>query len=576
MKAWLKLFLSAMILSGLIHSADDELAGDKEVIQRPEAKPTAIEPDAGGPVTLSRSAASGQQPSFELPEFVIMGGGERKAVSQRPELSTWMDTSGGIKASPSEAEASKSQVAAQAQRQTLDATTETARPAYGQAQLLYGLANTLETDAFFGQELGQFYYLVQGNYDFSNGGPADIPVHNINQSSQDGLMAHGGWRDEDGSQLSMELDGHWRDRLLTLSALPAPNMSRSLYQANLNWDGSPNAAFREHFQIDGDQAQVILPGLGSAYEEGFINVQADLEKELLTNESRTLLIGHFYAGQLDQDQGDRSSILAGGWFMARIDVWSGAKLSLGISLDSISGGVQGFLVAPRAEFEQRLGCGLGVWVRFAPKLELPTLEGGLFDMDPALPGTRTLPSEDSVNLEAGLSAALPQQVELELKALIRQDDNASFLDDAAGQGLWTETNVRGEQRVGAELGERAPLGGDFSERLSVKWLTVSLSDSPGLVATFAPALEGEAWLDWHHDVWTASLGAVSSAARQGRLEGGDTLPAYTDLRLKGSYAVTDWLNLIAEARNLLSQEVEEFSGYADPAPFVGAGLQAKF
>src|SRR5688572_16543684 len=115
MKPWLKiLMLAALALRaegapGADAASADELAGEQESIQRPLARPTLSEPDAGGTVTLSRSAQGAASPSFELPEFVITGGGERKASSRRPDLSTWMDTSGGIKASPSEDEASKGQ-----------------------------------------------------------------------------------------------------------------------------------------------------------------------------------------------------------------------------------------------------------------------------------------------------------------------------------------------------------------------------------------------------------------------------------------------------------------------------------
>jgi hypothetical protein len=583
MKFWLRPLAALLLLAHPALSAEDELAGEKETISRPLSKPASVELDQGGPVTLSRSAMGASQPSFELPEFVITGGGERKAVSSRPELSTWMDTSGGIKASPSEADASKGQVGAQAGRQTLAAATETARPAYGEAQLLYGLANTLEAGAFYGQEWGPFFYLLQGEHDSSDGGPASvgpvgIPVATENQFIHDMLQAHGGWRLDGGSQLGLELGSRWRERLLTQDPLPDPWTRRSLYQGGLSWEGAPSSAFRQRYHLDADQAQVLLPGLGRAYEEGLVELQADLEKELLSRQSRTVLVSHLYAGRLDQNDADRSSWLLGGWLMARIEAWQGGRLSLGISLDSVSGGVSDMLVAPRAEFEQRLGGGLGLWARFNPGLELPTLTGldGLFDKDQALPGTRTQPSKDSSNLEAGISAALPAQVELEIKGLLRQNENSVFLDDPRGQGLWMAGNVNGASRVGVEVDERAPLGGGFSERLSLKWQSVSLTDSPGLEATFAPALEGEGWLQWRQGPWSAGLGAVASASREGRLAGGDTLPAYTDLRITGGYDFNAWLSLMAQARNLLGEEVEEFSGYADPAPFVGAGLKVKF
>ena len=576
MKPWLKLSLAALLLGSSLAAAEDELAGEKESVSRPVAKPTMAEPEQGGPITLSRSAKGAQAPSFELPEFVITGGGERKAVSRRPDLSVWMDTSGGIKASPSENEASKSQVGSQAGRQTLGNVTESARPAYGQARVLYGLANTLEADAFYGQEYQQLYYLLQASHGSSDGGPAGIPTIAINQGREDLLGAHGGWRASDGSQLGVEVGGHWRDRLLTRSPLPAPRMERSLYQGALTWEGPPSASIRHSLRFSADKAQALLPGLGDVYDEGLLKLEADLEKELLTRSSRTVLQAHLYLGQLDQQQGSRVSLLSGGWLMARMDAWAGGRLSLGISLDSVSGGADGLLVAPRVEFEQRLGQGLGAWVRFAPGMGLSTLSEGLFDKDPALPGINAKPEKDSVNLEAGLSAALPGQVALELKGSLKQNEDALFLADPRSQGLWRSVNVRGSQRNALELSEKAPLGEEFSEEIKLGWQSVQLLDSLGLAATFSPALQAEAWLRWKREPWTAALGGAYVSDREGRLAGGDTLPAYIDLRLSGGYAVNDSFSLIAEARNLLSQRVQEFSGYASPAPFAGAGAEFKF
>lgn len=582
MNPWLKL-LVLLLLPWACHAeaaeggqVRDELAGEQEAIQRPKARPTLSEPDAGGTVTLSRSSAGSGQPTFELPEFVITGGGERKAASRRPDLSTWMDTSGGLKASPSEDEASKSQVGSQAGRLSLGAVSETSRPAYGQARLLYGLANTLDADVFYGAERGPLYYFMRAGHSSTDGGPAAIPVKSINQSRQDLASLRGGWRFDDGATLGLELDGRWRDRLMTRNPSPAPRMERSQLAATLNWEGGPASALNQRARLYLDKAQVILPGRGTAYVEENVALTLDAEKDLMTRQSRTLVMGHAYVHDLCQLAGDRVVIFAGGWLTARFDTWSGARLSLGLGLDTASGGIDAFLLAPRVEFEQRLGLGLGVWARFAPRLSLPRLENGLFEKDPALPGTRNRPSRESINLEAGLSAALPRQLSLEIKGLLTQNEDGNFLDDPAGIGLWTATHVRGSRRSGAELALRAPLSEMLAARISMRWQQVELIDSPGLVATFAPSLEAEAWLEWKNGPVSAAVGAIFIEQRQGRLAGGDLMPATTDLRARAAYELNQWLSLVAEGRNLLSQQVQEFSGYADPSPYVGAGAELRF
>lgn len=369
-RTWGILILASLLLMSLRAATDEELAGENDLTPTPAVKPTSEAPDENAPISLSPSTSGAQKPSFELPTFVITGGGEHKAVAARQSLSPWMDTSGGIKTSPSDRGASKSQVGAQAQRQTFEDLTETSIPSYGQLHLLYGLQNTLEAGAFYGQEIGPFYYLLQGEHDSSDGGPSGVPVHTLDQNDQTELEGRGGWREGDGSQWGVDLDAHQRDRLFTFSDLPNPLISRSLDRESMNWDSPNNAGTRLDLRLDADQGTVLLPGQGTVYEEDALKLEGNLESEVLTRESRTLLELNFYAGQLDQDRGAQASYPAGARFMARFDMWSGAKLGLGLSFDSYSGGLSAYSLAPQAEFEQRLGGGWGIWLRFDPGLDL--------------------------------------------------------------------------------------------------------------------------------------------------------------------------------------------------------------
>ena len=294
-------------------------------------------------MSLTRSGGADLAPSFVLPG----GRGHRQRRAQgspraAPELSVMLDTSGGIKANPSEQDASKNQLGAVGLRQSFENVTQTSLPAYGEVRALYGWDNTFEGDAFWGQELKNSYYLLEGNHDFSDGGSSPIPVKAINQGSDSGLFARGGYRQDAGQQWSGELSGRWRDRLWTLSSLPEPRLSRSIYDASLAYQSAPQDPIKQTYKLAASDAEAILPGLGTAYSEGIFGLSADLEKEFLTRQSRTVLLGSLYARNLDQDHGARSAWLAGGWLMARLEPWSGASLGLGLSMDSISDEADGF------------------------------------------------------------------------------------------------------------------------------------------------------------------------------------------------------------------------------------------
>ncbi len=570
--------IAALALPGILFPAaePEQLAGEKEEAKQPQSRPTAVEPEQGGAVSLTRSTKAA--PSFELPEFVITGSGARKAVGTRPDLNVWMDTSGGIKASPGEEDASKNQLGAQGARQAMEALSETARPSYGQLRALYGLSNTFLGEAFFGQELGGFYYLLQGENGFSDGGPVEsLPT--INQSGRMGVLARGGWRLGAGRQLSGEAFARRRTRMWTSNPAPAPRLEREWQGGRLRWEGSPSDKVRHSLQASVDRSQALLPGLGTAYVESLISLKGSFEGLLETRHSRTRLRAEAYVSDLCQDNGARVPLLAGAWFMAGFEPWKGAKLGLGLSLDSASGGgLSALLVAPRGEFEQRLGGGFSAWARFAPGLSLPTFAGpeGLFSQDPALPSRLTLPSLDQYQVAAGLGAQLGPNIGLEIKAHARQNEDAWQLDDPLAAGLWTTFNVRRSRRVGVELSESSPLGGGFSQSLGLGWQNLELLDNPALLPTFAPALKGSASLGWMGEGLRAEVKASYVGSREGRALGGMSLPAYADLGASLEYEINASFSLLAEASNLLSQKVAEFPGYPEPSPSAGLGIKYQF
>jgi hypothetical protein len=130
--------------------------------------------------------------------------------------------------------------------------------------------------------------------------------------------------------------------------------------------------------------------------------------------------------------------------------------------------------------------------------------------------------------------------------------------------------------IGLEARQNAPLGREWQEDLRVRLSDTVVLDSPGTEATFSHYLEGDAGLSWNRGIWKLALRGLFMGQRQERSSGDALLPAYVDLRFKAEAAFSANWSVMLEGRNLLSQPVQEFSGYADPAPFVGLGATFQF
>ncbi len=96
-------------------------------------------------------------------------------------------------------------------------------------------------------------------------------------------------------------------------------------------------------------------------------------------------------------------------------------------------------------------------------------------------------------------------------------------------------------------------------------------------ATFAPLISAEGSLEYGIKRWKFDLRGIYVGERHQRLSLSSTdLPAYFDLRAGAEFALLDDLSLLAEGRNLLSQAVQEFGGYPEPAPYLGLGVFYRF
>ncbi|MES2201088.1 MAG: hypothetical protein V4498_02440, partial [candidate division FCPU426 bacterium] len=451
-------------------SKPDELAGERE--EAPKAvrvRPEAAEPDeAGRFVSLTRSSKSVFDANYDLPEAVVTAGGERKAVSKRPELGAIQDTLSGAKAGPGDQEAPKLQAGAQGQRASLSALSETSKPAYGQLRALYGVPNTLEGQVLWGEELGSTYYLLAADGGSSDGGPVQAPLTVKNWNSRASLLARGGLRLSSGAGLSLELEGSGRNRLWTRGPMPDPRMDRSRVGLALAYDGPAGSWIRHRLRFSAERSLVVLPGLGSAYTESLQGLELNFDQPSGSAPRGMQWKADLSAFGLMQETAPglptgRHPLLGTARLIAHLDLWNGARFGLGLNLEGVSGGPDVLLFAPRFELEQRVGGGISVWARFDPRLSIPTLHGGLFEKDPALPSVTALPQKELLDLKAGLNAVFHDNISIELSGFLLENVDGTQLDDPFALGLWTTASVPGMRVAGVDFRQTARWGQGFKQ-----------------------------------------------------------------------------------------------------------------
>ena len=568
----------------------ETLAGEDRAA--PTAQPTPAG-DESGPVSATRAAQAAS--AFSLPAFVVTGSGERKALASRDDRDQSLDTSGGLKTSPSEQGQGKDQREAQASRELPQANTYTARAGYGQLRLAYGLADTFRAEALAGGGSGPWFGWLQGQGDFSDGGPASPRARTLDQSRDAGMDLHGGWRPSDSQALELGLQGDWRAARWTDAALPEPWLDRSRGSADLDWMGQALGADWRATLAD-DQASLRVPGLGQAWAEQEQGFGLAWSKAVSGHTGSTLLEAGLDASSLRLQalSSDRDLWQGRAWLQSRFEAWSGSRLGLGLQLDLVGGDAQSMLLGPRLNFEQRLWRGLGLHAAFGTGLTVsrlsalgsvqgrnlepaagPGQDPDAFDQDPRVPSLGLDPQRTVADATAGLAWEAWPGLTLDLGGFLREDESAFLPDDPGRVGLWTDSLVGGLDVEGLRLKQRWEHDG-WWQRLDVQWQQAQLVDRPGWTPTLMPAFSGRLGLGGSLGPWKAELSLAMLGPRAAYLQGGPGMAASWDLGARLTRELSDWLSAFVEGRNLLGSPVQTYPDYPDPAPYAGLGVELRF
>ncbi len=554
-------------------SNDEPLAGEVEEATPVPAKAGAALPEESAPMSSART----QRPiaAFQLPEFVISGSGEKKALTGRGSLNNALDTSGGIKASPGEEGASKGQMQALTQREDLNALSSTARPSFGQAHLTYGLRNTLDVDAFYGRQAGPWATLLRGDLGLSDGGlnPELLPA--LAQSGHEGVGLRVSRELEGGAQAWIDGDARWRRRFWTRSTLPAPRTERFLGGAQAAWEDS--GLWHTRLGLEGQHGWIALPGLGLVYAEDFARAQLQFSRALSGRTGSALIEGGLdFASQAASITIAKQLFPWRAWFDSGFRPWSGGHLRVGIEANGVGGDAIDLLVSPRFRLDQRLGARSGLHAMFQGGLDLPSMRGDAFGQDLVFPDPRLRLSRRVADAEIGVTHAFTSAWRLELAGFVRQNEDAFLADDPGRLGLWTQTWVKTLRVMGLRLGQAWVGKHGWSQELQGTLRQADLLDFAGLTPTFIPAWQLDGRLGRAWGAWTAGVKVAARAETNARLLGALSAPAYVDLGADLRYDIHRTLSLLAEGRDLLGQARQDWPGTSEASPYVGAGILLRF
>jgi hypothetical protein len=560
-------------------ASKEELAGETETAQ-PMVRPTeAVAGDEEGPVALSRSA---QAPTFKMPEVVIIGEGEAKALTDRGDARAKVDTMGGIQASPGEQGASKQQAGAEGSKQALGDVSRTAVPSYGQATLEYGLANTSLAELFYGRQWGDASGQLEAAWHGSDGARLDSPAGK-------GLLP---WRDDwrvagrgdalvAGHQLlSAQVAGDGRDYASTYLDDGQGRLSRSRLLGSLDWEGPLGGGVRQDLSLGAARSQQRMPGLGTAFTEAGGRLHGLWERAVDTPLAPLDLGleagygGWSQSGSLGS-RGLSQALLGLG---AGFEPLPGSRFRVGVKLQSDGDSAARSTVAlPQASWEQRLGASLGAFARFEPGQSLPLLsEDALFCEAPVMPSPSLRAQHDALNLAAGLRAAPGLGISAELSAYDRQVMDAVVWDDPSGKGVWSQVNAGQLEFQGLLLKAEAEGPWGLKAGLTARAERSSDDTAPSRHVPFHPEASGRLDLAGAYGPWQPSLALDYEGARWMQQVGGPQLDPYAGLDLRLAYALSPAWLFFVEGRNLCNMAVEEFEGGPDARPMAGLGATLRF
>ena len=545
----------------------DALAGedDKAV---PTAMPTAAA-DSRGPVSVSRSAQGA--PAFQLPDFVVTGSGERKALARRDGQADGLDTSGGLKASPGEKGAGKDQMEAKAERSSAEEKTYTVKTDDAWLRASGGLAATAALDGYWGQATGPWAWSLQGAAHNTDGGPV-APGHDLAQRRQAALKGSLSYEAAELGLWEAEAQADGRTRRLSLSSDAHLEIEQS--SALGAWHGQALGA-NLGANVVGQRGALRLGSLGTVYTEEGGSLGLDAEKTVAGHTGQTTLLAAFGVEALSQRTNGQRQLLAWkGDFRSRFEPFSRARLTLGLGLDAVTGDSNDWLLGPRVEWQQRLSPALGLNASFTSGLDISRLQAG---QDWRLPNATLPVSKRVADIKLGLQWQVLPPLSLELGGFAKQNEGHFLADDPGRVGLWVDAPVRSYRELGVDLKERwDDASGSWWQEISARYLRPELNDLPGATPTFAPAWSGKLSLGGRQGAWHGWVAVDARTEVEGSLRGGWTLPAAAALSAELDYDVNKTWTVFIDGRNLTAAPWGDAPSIPDPAPYAGLGAEARF
>lgn len=567
----LRLLLLCLSLVGALRAAgpDEKLAGEDD-----KAVPTAVPTPMGderGPVSATRSAQAA--PSFDLPAFVVTGSGERQALARRQDLGAGrLDTSGGLKTSPGEEGAGKDQLEAGASRESLEAQDAPSKPFVAGLRLGGGWQPGYDASGYAAQELGPWFWSLDGDAAYSEGGPKRPPMTDKALSDMGGLRGRAGWRDADGSSLALFAEGAFASRApQPYIAGQTEALKRGRALGGLEGE-TRFAGFGLRSRAEGGAYSGRFAGL-DLYEEQ-AGLSLDLSRKLSGYTGSALLDAAFstdsssmaWAGQR------RSRTLLRGALSSRFDMFKGTRLGLGLAADLALGDDSAFVLGPQLRWDQHLAPGWSFNAELLSGLRLSRLKGSSEPWHAPDPGLK--PARLNADAKLDLNWSAKPGLLLSVGAFSQSGEDWHLPSMAPGTVLAVDSAVRGFRLMGLRAGARWE-DGPWSSRLEAALQHAQLPDLAGW-ASFTPAFTAHWDGAWAQGPWKATLGLDLLGARHAALDG--SLPQEPSAALSAglSYAINEAWSVYGEGRNLAAQTLEPAPYYPQAAPYVGLGLELRF
>jgi hypothetical protein len=530
--------------------APEKLAGEDD-----KAVPTAV-PTAAADVRVMTGVTRAAQaaPSFNLPDFVVTGSGERKAFARRESLGGSLDTSGGFKTSPAERGAGKEQIEAKAERATLAGVTYAVRSRDGWLRGAYGLANTGSLDGYWGGVVREGWVLaLQGHGGMSDGAPASLA------SRSAGAGAALSWEDGPAGLWDLNADYDVRNRSRGADAL-----DRQATGLDLAWHMKTDlGAWQAGYSLSQRQARADL-ALDLRLRESAHDFNAGWDSLPLGRQGSTRLELRLGATLLDQENPLaqlQRSVLWNGSLMSLFEPLPSAQLGIGLSAQVLSGDRGDLMMGPRVDWQQRLTPQLAWHARFGTGLELSRFDHSNWGREYRLPNAALPPSHLTADVETGAAYAWSASLSLEARLFAKQNES-HFLPQDTGRGTWVDSPVRDMTLLGGELKQRWESGSWWQE-LSLLGQQAQLKNFAGARATFIPAWTARLAAGGRYEGWHGQASLDGMGERETGLLLGATLPAMASVSAELAYDFNESWTAFVEGKQLTGGTWTQAPGFEE-------------